>query len=106
MEWYYYLSYYGAGLFVMNAVPHLVAAVTGRRFPSPFARPRGKGLSRPVVNAGWGLANLFVGALLAQLEGHPFINWISNLCFFGGVAVMAVALSVWFERHGKEEDHD
>jgi len=98
MPWYTYFSYFVAGLFLMNAVPHLVSGVCGRKFQTPFAHPRGTGLSSAPVNTLWGLVNLAVGASLAQLDGHPFVNLLSNLCFFAGLAVMALALGVYFHR--------
>lgn len=39
-----------AGLFLCNGVPHTVAGLSGRSFPTPFAKPPGKGLSSPLVN--------------------------------------------------------
>jgi len=30
------------GAALLNAVPHLVSGVMGRRFPSPFAKPPGR----------------------------------------------------------------
>jgi hypothetical protein len=50
-----------AGLLICNAIPHLAAGLRGEPFPSPFAKPRGIGLSAPVVNVVWGWFNLFLG---------------------------------------------
>ncbi|MFA5956464.1 hypothetical protein [Hyphomicrobium sp.] len=41
----------------------------GAPFQTPFAKPRGVGLSAPVVNFLWSMFNLVVGALL--LSAHP-----------------------------------
>jgi hypothetical protein len=49
------------GAAVMNAVPHVVSGALGRKFPSPFAKPPGRGLSSAIVNMAWGLANLALG---------------------------------------------
>lgn len=46
------------GVFLANFVPHFIAGVAGRRFPTPFATPPFRGLSSAVVNVLWGLANL------------------------------------------------
>src|ERR671936_355894 len=62
MEWYVYVARFFAGAFLANAVPHFVAGVQGRRFPSPFASPPGRGESSPVVNVVWGAANAAAGS--------------------------------------------
>jgi hypothetical protein len=48
----------------VNGIPHLVSGVMGRQFPSPFAKPPGKGLSSATVNVIWGFANLCVSYVL------------------------------------------
>jgi hypothetical protein len=53
-----------AGTFLCNCVPHLSSGLRGDPFPSPFAKPPGRGNSSPVVNALWGSANLYAGVLL------------------------------------------
>ena len=55
----------GAALLV-NAVPHGVAAVQGRPFPSPFAQPAGVGMSPPAVNVAWSAMNAAAAALLLR----------------------------------------
>jgi hypothetical protein len=87
-----------AGLFLCNCVPHLVSGLMGRSFPTPFAKPRGVGLSSPLVNFLWGFANLVVGLLL--LQNWP-VGWMfgpSFLCFLLGALLIGVYLSVHFGR--------
>ena len=61
-------SYFLGGIFLANAVPHLVSGVTGRAFQSPFAQPPGQGLSSSTVNVLWGAFNIVVGyALLCRV---------------------------------------
>ena len=48
-------------------MPHLTAGLRGEVFPSPFAKPLGKGPSSPLTNFLWGSANLVVGLLLLGL---------------------------------------
>jgi len=67
MPWYHSAAYFLAGAFAANFVPHFVAGVSGRPFPSPFATPPFRGLSSPVVNVLWGLFNL--GAAYTLLAG-------------------------------------
>jgi hypothetical protein len=64
------LAYLGAGAFVMNAIPHLVSGLMGRRFPSPFAKPRGRGQSSARVNMLWGFANLVAAWFLIFEVGN------------------------------------
>ena len=54
-----------AGALLANAIPHLASGLRGEPHPTPFARPPGRGLSSPVVNALWGSANLFLGVAAA-----------------------------------------
>ena len=60
-----------AGALLCNAIPHLAAGLRGERFPSPFAKPRGVGLSSPVVNVVWGSANLFLGVMATLYHAPP-----------------------------------
>ena len=64
------LFYVIGGAVLMNAVPHVVSGAMGRRFPSPFAKPPGRGLSSATVNLLWGLANLVVAYLLICRVGR------------------------------------
>ncbi|MGA7915293.1 MAG: hypothetical protein WCA00_08670 [Candidatus Acidiferrales bacterium] len=57
MPWYTYVAYFFAGAFLVNAVPHFTTGVTGRRFPTPFAKPPGKGESSPIIAALWAALN-------------------------------------------------
>jgi hypothetical protein len=69
MNWLWLLSYFFAGAFIENAVPHFVSGVMGRAFQSPFARPPGRGLSSSMVNVVWGFANLVLAYLLLVQVG-------------------------------------
>jgi hypothetical protein len=64
MPWLHYPACFFGGAFLANFVPHFVAGVSGRSFPSPFATPPFRGLSSPAVNVLWGLFNLIVAYLL------------------------------------------
>ncbi|MBI4819155.1 MAG: hypothetical protein HY791_22980 [Deltaproteobacteria bacterium] len=58
MPWLDVVANFFGGAFLANFVPHFVAGVSGRSFPSPFAKPPFRGLSSPAVNVLWGLLNL------------------------------------------------
>jgi len=97
MHWYTYLAAFFAGAFLANAVPHFVKGVTGEPFPTPFAKPPGKGLSSPVVNVLWGLLNFIVGLVLfhvAHLHHHP--HHAALIVFFAGILALSLQLSYWF----------
>jgi hypothetical protein len=53
-----------AGAFLCNSVPHLVAGLQGRKFPTPFSIPPAIGYSSALTNVIWGLFNAVPGLLL------------------------------------------
>jgi hypothetical protein len=83
MHWAWLVSYFFAGAFAENAIPHVVSGVTGRPFQSPFANPRGKGLSSSTVNVVWGFVNMVVAyVLLAQVGAFDW-RAIPHVAAFG-----------------------
>ena len=84
MEWYVFLAYFGAGLFLANGVPHFVNGISGNRFQSPFASPPGVGESPPLVNVIWGASNFIIGYLLLHGVGD----------FKGGLSLDMLALGL------------
>ena len=97
MAWHVYVAYFFGGMFLVNAVPHFVSGVMGRRFPSPFASPPGKGESSAVVNVLWGVFNLVVGYLLVFRVGDFLIRDVWSIVALGvGGLVMAVMLADHF----------
>jgi len=91
MRWYHCVSYFFAGAFLSNALPHLVNGVSGAPFQSPFATPPGQGLSSSLVNVLWGFANLVVGYLLALRVGDFRLRKTSHAVPFGA-GFLAIAL--------------
>jgi len=76
-------------------VPHFVHGISGDRFPTPFAKPPGKGLSSPTVNVLWSLFNLAAGALL--FRAGRIAGFDAGLgVFFAGVAAISIFSSVRF----------
>jgi hypothetical protein len=69
MPWRDVAAFFFGGALLANFVPHFVAGVSGRSFPSPFARPPFRGLSSPAVNVLWGLFNLAVAYALLVVVG-------------------------------------
>jgi hypothetical protein len=102
MEWYNYLAAFFAGAFLANAVPHYVKGVCGDKFPSPFARPPGKGLSSPVTNVLWGLFNVVVGYFLVKAGYVGRSNCPALATFFVGATAMSLMLASNFQKKDKE----
>jgi len=102
MIWYQYLACFFAGSFLANAVPHFVHGISGNKFPSPFAKPPGKGLSSAPVNVIWSLFNLVIGFLLLRVGGVSSDNTLSLILFFLGVAFISIWLSAHFQHKDKE----
>jgi hypothetical protein len=96
MHWYNYLGAWFAGAFLANAVPHFVHGISGDRFPTPFARPPGKGLSSPTLNVAWALLNIGIGYLL--LRGGPVLagDEAALGALLSGAAGISLFLSVHF----------
>ena len=91
-----YVAQFFAGAFLCNCVPHMVCGLQGSSFPTPFAKPRGVGMSSPVMNFAWGFFNLVVG--LALLSTWPVLVELdaSFLVFLMGIGVLGVRLSIHF----------
>lgn len=96
MQWTHDVSYFFGGVFLANAVPHLVSGMTGRPFPSPFAKPPGQGLSSPVVNVLWGAFNLAVGYVLVCRVGSFDLRSTPDVVAAG---LGALAISLFAARH-------
>ena len=102
MIWQYYLCAFFAGVFLANAIPHFVQGISGNKFPTPFAKPPGKGLSSPLVNVVWGLFNVIIGTWLfihSAIKAETTWLWIT---FFAGVAMISLPMSMHFSKKDKE----
>lgn len=102
MEWYHYFSGFWAGMFLTNFVPHFVSGTMGNRFPSPFAKPPGKGLSSATLNIIWALFNLLVGYVLFCAARISSENTFSLIVFFAGITFMSIYLSRRFSQKDTE----
>ena len=98
MNWYHYAACFFAGIFLANVVPHFVHGISGDRFPTPFAKPPGRGLSSPTVNVVWALLNLVVGYFLFYVGKISSENISALVVFFVGVAAISVMMSVNFAK--------
>jgi hypothetical protein len=91
-----YVVQFFAGAFLCNCVPHLVCGLQGSSFPTPFAIPRGIGMSSPVINFAWGFFNLVLGLILLSTSPVRAGLNASFLIFLLGVGVLGVWLSIHF----------
>ena len=90
MQWYHYFSGFWAGAFLANFVPHFVNGVSGNPFPTPFAKPPGKGLSSPIVNVWWALLNAVAGYLLFRVGRVSPDDILSMIVFMVGIAALSL----------------
>jgi hypothetical protein len=96
MSWAHLVSYFLGGIFLANAIPHLVSGQMGRPFQSPFAKPPGKGLSSSRVNVLWGAFNL---ALAYGLLCHVGAFALQNVAHVGAVAAGGLLISIYSAGH-------
>ena len=102
VNWLHEVSYFFAGAFLTNAVPHFVSGMMGRPFQSPFAKPPGEGLSSSTVNVVWGVFNLAVGYVLIARVGSFDPRSTPHIAAFGlGVLLFGMLMARRFGRfHG------
>lgn len=87
------------GAFLANALPHLVAGVSGRPLQTPFASPPFRGLSSPAVNVVWSLVNLAAAyVLVVQVAAMDVRRWADVGMVFTGFGLMALQCARAFVR--------
>jgi len=96
MIWYHYIAGFFAGVFLTNAIPHLVNGISGNAFPTPFAHPSGQGLSSPLTNVLWALFNMLVGYLLFRVSKINSKNKLGLVIFFVGIILISILSSIVF----------
>ena|SRR5580692_9729459 len=103
MAWYVYVAYFFGGAFLGNFVPHFVNGISGRKFPSPFSKPPGKGLSSPLINVLWGLLNLVIAYFLILRVGDFDIRQLTQVGTVGvGILLISVLSAIAFGRLEKK----
>jgi hypothetical protein len=102
MSWLHDVSYFFAGAFLSNGIPHFVSGVMGRPFQTPFAKPPGRGLSSSTINVVWGFVNFAVGYALLCKVGHFDLQTMDNVTALGaGALLMGMVSARGFGRfHG------
>jgi hypothetical protein len=93
------LSYFFGGVFLANAVPHAVSGMMGRPFQSPFATPRGEGLSSSTVNVAWGFLNLVIAyALICRVGDFELRDTADVVALVAGAFLISLFLARHFGR--------
>ena len=102
MNWLHLLAYFVGGAALANSVPHIVCAVTGRPFQTPFAKPPGEGLSSSLVNFLWGFANLVLAYwLLCKVGSFDLGDGRDASALGAGIFLLGIHASLHFGRfHG------
>ncbi|MGO4502922.1 MULTISPECIES: hypothetical protein [unclassified Dyella] len=99
VTWLHDLSYFFGGVFLANAFPHFVWGISGRPFQSPFARPRGEGLSSSTINVIWSFVNFVLAYLLLVRVGNLDIRDAQPMVALGlGALLISLALAKRFGR--------
>src|SRR6185503_21320018 len=94
MLWFHFVSYFFAGAFSANFVPHFVSGVLGRTFPTPFASPPFRGQSSSRVNVLYGLCNLTVAYALLFCVGNFAPRSVLHAGSFGlGLAAWSLMIT-------------
>ena len=95
MQWHTYVAYFFGGVFLVNSIPHFTNGVSGRRLPTAFASPLGKGQSSPTVNVLWGTLNLAIGYLLVGRVGDFNLHRTSDVLALGAGGLLMAVLLAW-----------
>lgn len=91
MSWSHYAGCFFGGVFLANALPHLIAGVSGHPLQTPFASPPFRGLSSPAVNVLWALVNLAAAYVLtAHVGALDLRSWPDVSVYFAGFGLMAL----------------
>ena len=97
MPWHSTVACFFGGAFLANFFLHLIAGLSGRPFPTPFAKPPFRGPSPPVVNVLYALFNLAVAYSLLVLVGTFELRRVAHAAFTAagfGLASVGMARSV------------
>jgi hypothetical protein len=101
MAWGHYVGAFFSGVLLVNAVPHFVKGVCGDKFPTPFSKPPGKGLSSAVVNVVWGLFNVLIGLVLWNVS-QPMSTYGLTSAFAVGVFMISLQSGNHFQHKHAE----
>ncbi|MGZ9809858.1 hypothetical protein ACXN5S_05290 [Pseudoroseicyclus sp. H15] len=90
-----YLAHAFGGMVAINTLPHLLAGLQGRPFPTPFAKPPGRGLSSPLVNVLWAAINAVIAWALLVLPAPLNLTQGPDALAFGLGALLGALGIAW-----------
>jgi len=102
MSWYNYVACFFSGAFLANVVLRFFHGISGDRFPTPFARPPGRGLSSPTVNVVWAWINLVVGYVLLRAGKVSPESYATLIVLLAGIVFISTVLSFRFREKMRE----
>ncbi len=102
MHWYCYLAYSYGEAFSANRLLHIGNGISGRPIQTPFAKPRGKGLSSSTANVLRGLFNFALARwLVLRVNGVTVLGSADALTLGAGALILSGTLARGFGRfHG------
>ncbi|WP_322787962.1 hypothetical protein [Paraburkholderia nodosa] len=101
-----YVWLFFAGAFFCNAIPHLASGLQGLPFPTPFARPRGRGDSSPIVNVVWGFVNIAIAIALGTGRLQQPATREDVVALLAGGLIMGLFLAFHFGAVQREKRAD
>lgn len=95
--WWHYVVALPTALFLVNGIPHFVAGISGRRFPTAFVGGP-PNLDTAQRNVLWGGLNFVIGGLLLWLLGDSLSNPILVIEMVAIALLAAWALAGLFSK--------
>ena len=93
LPWWHYLVGLFAPLFLVNMIPHTIAGLQGRRFPTPFVGGP-PNLDTPQRNVLWGGINWLIGGALLWLLRDS----LSSLVIVAELVILGWAFAFFLAR--------
>lgn len=92
-----FIAHFSFSVFFINGLPHYLHGLIGKRFPTPFANPPGKGESSPVTNILWAAINFSVAALIVYVTPEfALINLVKGVALASGGLFTSAFLATYF----------
>ncbi len=80
-----------SGVFLFNAIPHLVQGICGKQHMTPFSPS-----SSPAINVIWGWINMIVGIYLIRFSTMEPWNGLTCAVFCAGGFVTSLSLAIFW----------
>ena len=80
-----------SGIFLFNAIPHLVQGICGKRNMTPFSQK-----SSPAINVIWGWVNLLIGGWLFTNLDAKMLTGTTITAFCLGGFIISLCLSIFW----------